>query len=146
MAAGIMRDRIARLGLNPEVQVLSAGVWAEDGSRASANAVALLRQRGIDLATHRSQAMTPALLKQANIILVMEEAHRRSLFYMGAEYLSKVYLLTEMAGGHTDVEDPFGGTMEEYARTADQLAALIDTGLPKILKRIGVTAPDASAA
>ncbi len=146
MAAAIMRDRIARLGLDDKVQVISAGVWAEDGSRASANGVAVLRLRGIDLAEHRSQPLSPALLRQANIALVMEEAHRRSIFYMAPEHLSKVYLLSEMAGKHDDVEDPYGGSMEEYAATADELTALIEKGLPKILKRIGVAAPDTSAA
>jgi protein-tyrosine phosphatase len=140
MAAAILRDRIAQLGLQDTVEVISAGVWAEDGNRASANGVAVLRLRGIDLAEHRSQRLSPTLLKQANIVLVMEEAHRRSIFYTAPEHLSKVYLLSEMAGKHDDVEDPYGGSIEEYAATADELSALIDRGLPKILKRIGVAA------
>ena len=138
MAAGILRERIQRLGLDDQAQVVSAGVWADAGSRASSNATATLRLRGIDLAAHRSQPLTAALLRQANIALVMEEAHRRSIFNLAPDQLSKVYLLTEMAGGHDDVEDPFGGSMEDYATTADELTALIDKGLPKILKRIGV--------
>ena len=140
MAAALVRDRIAKAGLDAEVQVLSAGVWAETGGRASSGATAVLRSRGIDLAPHRSQPLTPALLKEANIILVMEEAHRRSIFYMAPEVLAKVYLLAEMAGGHDDVPDPYGGTIQEYADTADELTTLIDKGLPKILKRIGVGA------
>ncbi len=68
----------------------------------------------------------------------MEEAHRRSIFYMAPAVLSKVFLLSEMAGGHDEVGDPFGGTMEAYGRTADELAGLIDKGLPKILKQIGI--------
>ena len=133
-----MRHRIAQLGLDSQVQVISAGVWAEDGARASTNGVAVLRLRGIDLAEHRSQPLTPALLRQANVVLVMEEAHRRSIFYTAPEHLSKVFLLSEMAGGHTDIEDPYGRAMEEYAATANELTALIDQGLPKILKRLGV--------
>jgi len=140
MAAAILRDRIAQRGLDSQVQVISAGVWAEDGSHASAHGVAVLRLRGIDLAAHRSQPLTPALLRQANIVLVMEEAHRRSIFHMAPEHLTRVFLLSEMAGGHADVEDPYGGTIEAYAATADELTALIDKGLPKILKRIGLAA------
>jgi protein-tyrosine phosphatase len=138
MAAAIMRERIASAGLDTEVQVVSAGVWAEPGSRASTNATVVLRTRGIDLASHRSQPLDMALLRGADMILVMEEAHRRSIFYMAPEVLAKVFLLSEMAGQHYDVEDPYGGTMDEYNATADQLAALIDKGLPKILKRMGV--------
>ena len=140
MAAAIMQERIARAGLQAEVQVVSAGVWAESGARASANAAVVLRGRGIDLTTHRSQMLTPALVKEADIILVMEEAHRRSIFYMAPEQLSKVYLLTEMAGGYDDVPDPYGGPFEEYVETAALLAALIDKGMPRTLKRLGVSA------
>lgn len=138
MAAAITRDRIAKAGLENEVQVLSAGVWAEPGNRASTNATVVLRTHGIDLASHRSQSLDMTLLRGADVILVMEESHRRSIFYMTPDVLAKVFLLSEMAGQHYDVEDPYGGTMEEYTATADQLAALIDKGLPKILKRIGV--------
>jgi protein-tyrosine phosphatase len=138
MAAALMRSRIAEKDLAADVQVLSAGVWADDGSRASTGATVVLRNRGLDLAEHRSQTLTYPLLKQADIILVMEEAHRRSIFYMAPEVLSKVYLLSEMAGGHADVADPYGGSVEEYTETADELAALLDKGLPKILKRLGV--------
>lgn len=139
MAAAIMRDRIAQLGLDAQVEIVSAGVWAEDGARASANGVAVLRLRGIDLAEHRSRPLTPALLRQASVVLVMEEAHRRSIFYMTPEHLSKVFLLSEMAGGHKDIDDPYGGPIDAYATTADELAGLIDKGLPKILKRVGIS-------
>ncbi len=141
MAAALMRDRIAKAGLDSEVQVLSAGVWAESGNRASNNATFVLRLQGIDLAEHRSQPLTHVLLKQADIILVMEEAHRRSIFYMAPEVLPKVYLLAEMAGKHHDVADPFGGPMEGYMATVDEMAKLIDKGLPKILKLRGVKSP-----
>lgn len=136
-----MRDRLIKLGLEGDVQVLSAGVWAEQGDRASTGSIAALRYQGIDLAAHRSQPLTPALLKSANIILVMEEAHRRSIFYMVPEVLPRVFLLSEMAGRHEDVADPYGGSAEEYAETADELAQLIDNGMAKILKRLSLQAP-----
>lgn len=138
MAEALMRDRLAQAGLDSEVRVLSAGVWAESGERASTGAVVALRHRGIDLALHRSQPLTPALLKSVDIILVMEEAHRRSIFYTAPEVLAKVFLLSEMAGGYDDVADPYGGSVEGYAVTADEIAQLIEKGMPKILRRIGV--------
>ena len=138
MAAAITRRRIAELGLEDQIEVLSAGVWAEDGHSASPNAIATLAERGMDLTGHRSRLLTPALLAQADIVLVMEEAHRRSLFYLAPQHLSRIYLLTEMSGGHTDVADPYGGPVEGYARTVDELEALIDTGLPMILRRLGI--------
>ncbi len=39
MAAAIMRQRIAQMGLADQVRVISAGVWAEGDQSASANAI-----------------------------------------------------------------------------------------------------------
>lgn len=146
MAAGIMRRRIAELGLADQVQVASAGIYADEGYGASTNAILTLGSRGIDLREHRSQLMTARLLAEADIVLVMEEAHRRSLFYLAPQHLAKVFLLTEMSGGYQDVADPYGGPLEGYAATAALLERLIDAGLPKILRRIGVTLPAGDAA
>ena len=138
MAAAIMRRRIAELGLEDEIEVFSAGVWAEEGHAASANAIATLAPRGMDLTEHRSRLLAPALLREADLVLVMEEAHRRSLFHLAPQHLGKVYLLTEMSGRHADVADPYGGTAEGYVRTADELESLIGAGMPMILRRLGV--------
>jgi protein-tyrosine phosphatase len=140
MAAAILRRRITELGLEDQIVVLSAGVWAEDGHEASANAVTTLAERGMDLTGHRSRLLTPALLRESDLVLVMEEAHRRSLFHLAPQHLGKVYLLTEMSGKHADVADPYGGPVEGYERTADELERLIDAGMPKILHRLGMPA------
>jgi len=140
MAAAILRRRIAELGLEDQIAVLSAGVWAEEGYAASKNAIATLAARGMDLTEHRSRLLTPTLLGEADLVLVMEEAHRRSLFHLAPQHLSKVYLLTEMSGKHADVADPYGGPIEGYARTADELERLIDAGMSKILHRMGLRA------
>lgn len=138
MAAALMRKRLAGLRLNQEIEVVSGGVWAEEGYGASHNAVLTLAGRGIDLTDHLSQLVTPALLARADIVLVMEEAHRRSLFHLAPQHLARIFLLTEMSGQHQDVEDPYGGPLEGYARTADELEKLIEAGLPRILKRLGI--------
>jgi protein-tyrosine-phosphatase len=140
MAAALMRQRIAERGLADQVQVLSAGIWVREGDRASDGAATILGRRGISLEDHRSQAMTVELLTAADIVLVMEEEHRRSLFYLEPKYLHKVFLLTEMVGRSEEVADPYGGPLEGYATTADELDRLVTDGLPMILKRIKVKA------
>ena len=44
-----------------------------------------------------------------------------------------------MVGRDEEIGDPYGGPLEGYIETADLLDKLITTGLPRILKRIGVT-------
>ena len=141
MAAALMRKHLAALGLSDEIEVQSAGVWARAGSSASEGSATVLARQGISLSDHRSQPMTAQLLEQADIVLVMEEEHRRSLFYLEPQHLRKVFLLTEMVGRSKDIADPYGGPMEGYVRTAAQLDQLIAEGLPMILKRIGVAMP-----
>jgi protein-tyrosine-phosphatase len=141
MAAALMRKHLATLGLSGQVEVKSAGVWAREGLRASEGATTVLGRRDISLSDHRSQPMSVQLLEQADIVLVMEEEHRRSLFYLEPKHLRKVFLLTEMVGLSRDIADPYGGPIEGYIRTAAHLDELIKAGLPAILKRIGVTFP-----
>jgi len=141
MAAALMRKHLAALGLSNEIEVKSAGVWAREGSSASEGSATVLARQGISLSDHRSQPMTAQLLEQADIVLVMEEEHRRSLFYLEPKHLRKVFLLTEMVGRSKDIADPYGGPIEGYVRTAAQLDDLIADGLPMILKRIGVALP-----
>jgi protein-tyrosine-phosphatase len=146
MAEAILRQRIGGIGLADQVEVASAGVWARDGNPASEDAVTVLAGRGIPLADHRSQALTPALLDRADLVLVMEEAHRRSIFHLAPKHLYKVLLLTELTGGHDDIEDPYGGPIEGYISTQAQIEALIDAGLPRLLQQLGVAPLTADSA
>lgn len=134
-----MRQRLAELGLDQQVEVISAGVYAEAGLPPSNLAVSTLAGHSIPLAEHRSQPLVPALIKQADIVLVMEESHRRSIFYLTPQYLGKVYLLSELAGRHDDIADPFGKPAEAYERTVALLKSLIDAGMPKLLRQLKIT-------
>ena len=141
MAAAILRRRFEEMGLASEVQILSSGVYAEVGNLASPLAVATLAEHGIPLEGHRSQPMTPALLQQADVVLVMEEAHRRSAFYLQPQHLGKVYLLTELTGKHDDIADPYGGPAASYERTITLLERMIDAGMPKLLQLLKINVP-----
>jgi protein-tyrosine-phosphatase len=138
MAAAILRQRVAGMGLADRLAVESAGMWARDGQPASENAVTVLAGRGIALADHRSQVLTPMILDRADIVLVMEEAHRRSVFHLAPKHLHKVLLLTELVGGHDDVDDPYGGPIEDYVNAEAYLETLIDAGLLRLLHYLGI--------
>lgn len=146
MAAAIMSQRILERGLAGEIEVRSAGVWAGQGYGASEHATTVLAERGLDLRQHVSRQLTLVELARADIVLVMEEAQRRSIFHLAPEHLSKVFLLAEMAGRHDDVADPYGGPIEGYGDSARQIERLVDAGLPQILTRLGFEQADTSAA
>jgi protein-tyrosine phosphatase len=138
MAAGILRRRLGALGLSGDIEVISAGTYAEPDQPAAGRAVTVMGERGIDLSGHRSQAVGPLLLASADLVLVMEEAHRRWLFNLSPRQLGKVFLLSELVGQHGDIPDPYGSGPADFERSAKLLEQIIDRGMPKLCQLAGL--------
>ncbi|HSN74213.1 MAG TPA: low molecular weight protein arginine phosphatase [Anaerolineae bacterium] len=138
MAMGLLRERLRKDGLDNQVMVSSAGVYGLDGNPASQPGVEVLAERGIDIADHRAHTVDEQEIADADLVLVMEEAHRRTLFYSYPHLLGKIFLLSEMSGNYHDIKDPYRQPKEAYERTADEMAALIEDGYPTILKRLRI--------
>lgn len=136
MAEGLLRHRFAETGWSNQVEVESAGTFAQVGNPASQFGVALLAQQGVDISGHRAQQVTPTLLERADLILVMTEDHRRSIFYYGTRYLPKVFLLSELSGAHEDIPDPYGQDRDAYVRVLNTIETLINAGWERLLDRI----------
>lgn len=134
MVEGLIRARLEAEGQAGETRVRSAGVRAYAGFPATETGVALLAARGIDISTHQSRLLTERLLADADLVLVMEEAHRRAVLHLAPQHLHKVHLLTELAGRDDDVADPVGGSRDDYRRTLAELDALLDAGWPTLLR------------
>ena len=132
MGEAVARDLLARRrGLGGDeleaagVRVISAGLYASAGSPATAEAVDVLRERGLDLSSHRSQPLTPQLVLEADVIYTMTRDHRRAILEMLPSAADKTHTLEE--GG--DVEDPIGTDAASYARTADDITRLLERRL-----------------
>lgn len=122
MAAAIMNKIAVENDL--DILIESAGVFAAGGESASENAVKAVAKYGIDMSGHRAQPVTDDLIKQSDLILTMTEGHKQLLLPMAGE---KVQTLTEYAGASGDISDPYGGDLEEYEETAQQIYdALVD--------------------
>ena len=101
----------------------------------------MLAERGIDIGDHRAHTVDEREIAEADLVLVMEEAHRRTLFYNYPHLLGKIFLLSEMSGNYHDIKDPYRQPKEAYQRTADELATLIEDGYPTILRRLRIAQP-----
>jgi protein-tyrosine-phosphatase len=120
------------MGLADDWRVESAGVWAMDGAPAMALAREVMNERGLDLSNHRSQGVHADMLHEFDLILVMENAHLRSLERNYPDEADKVYLLTAMVGEDSNVDDPVYGTIETYRATAAELENLLEQGFERI--------------
>lgn len=98
--------------------ILSAGVAAMAGSRASQEAHQAVTNWGADLNQHESQPVTDRLVRFADLILTMTRAHREALLAQWPEAASRTKLLSRNSA---DVADPIGGPIELYRRCAEQI-------------------------
>jgi protein-tyrosine-phosphatase len=134
MATGLLRQRLAREGLDGQYTVRSAGTWALDNRPATENAVEVMAERGVDIGDHRARSLTTADIEEAELILVMSREHEQMIAHVWPQYKWKVYRLSEMAGKRRDVEDPYGLPLEEYRTCADVIDGYLERGFARILE------------
>ncbi|WP_148347794.1 low molecular weight protein arginine phosphatase [Bacillus rubiinfantis] len=115
------------------IEVKSAGIFAANGTDASAHAKQVLEENEISYA-HSSQLLTDAEINWADLILTMTLSHKRSIQQHYLHASDKVLTLKEFCGvpGGLDVIDPYGGSLEQYQSTFHELEALIDKAIQKI--------------
>lgn len=141
MAEAILKDKVAQLGQSADWVVSSAGTWAEPNRPATAFAQKVMSKRGLSLDSHSSRPIDKALLDSAGLVLVMTEGHREGLVVDFPDYAKKIALLSRMAGPAFDIEDPVGKSETDYDICANEIADLIERGLPRIaqLAEVGDT-------
>ncbi|NCD33923.1 MAG: low molecular weight protein arginine phosphatase [Spartobacteria bacterium] len=126
MAEHLFRQRIG--ALRP-VHVSSAGISTRDGQPASSMARAALAELQIDLTPHRSRMITSDMIDAADLIVVMTRTHRDILRAECPQAENKIRLLSSFGvqAEERDIMDPFGGNLEVYRRTRDEIdSALAD--------------------
>ncbi|MGC8788123.1 MAG: low molecular weight protein arginine phosphatase [Anaerolineae bacterium] len=137
MAAGFLYDKLVREKKDSHVRVRSAGIWALENQPASAYALQVMAEHGLDISAHRGRNLTQADVDEADLILVMTKRHADIITREFPSSEGKVYLLSEMAGEPYDIEDPYGGSLFEYRRTAAELADLVERGYARIMELLG---------
>jgi protein-tyrosine-phosphatase len=134
LAEAVARQEIARLGV--QCTVGSAGTGALDGIPASAFAVVVGREAGLDLGAHRSRLLTRTLVVRADLVLAMGPEQRYLARLLAPEAADRVHVLRDYAeGGNSgsEVVDPMGGDLEVYRRTLRQIQTLVGQSLRRYL-------------
>jgi protein-tyrosine phosphatase len=136
MAECLLKHRLAlRLKCDPAdledrgVLIMSAGVQAAAGSRATAEAIQVMRDRQMDLNMHESQPLSDRQVRFADLILTMTRSHREIIVSQWPSVASRTHVL---CGDGGDLADPIGGPIEYYRNCADQIDAYLDEWLPEI--------------
>jgi protein-tyrosine phosphatase len=137
MAEALFRKCLAeRLGCNLEeledrgYLVMSAGIAAMMGSRAAAEAHAVMSEHGLDLRSHESQPLTDALVRNADLLITMTRSHRHAIVAEWPDAAPRVKILCQSGG---DVADPIGGPIEAYRRCANQISSELTRWVDELL-------------
>lgn len=132
MATAFLRSRMAQDPDCGEVAVESAGIWAQDGLPASALAIRVMRERGYDIADHRSRQATRQMVERADLVLGATPNHVEALQQAFPRAAERIRLLAAMSGGSHGVEDPYGRSAGVYRTVADELERLVEEGYEQI--------------
>ena len=140
MAEALLKSLVAQRGEVDRWQIQSAGTWAEPGRPVTPFAQAVLQQRHLDLSEHRSRSLDAQLLAQASIILVMTRHHQESIQIEFPQVSGRIYLLSQLIDRNFDIEDPYGGSLDDYEMCAAELQNILTNGYDRLVGLIDQTA------
>ena len=155
MAEGILKKMLKESKLD-NFEVFSAGTSSMDGVFASLFAVEVAEQRNVDLSQHRTRQLSKQILKEADLILAMSDAHLEAIRRMDEKTLEKTYLLktfpprqrrdfqpnhpTSNEDNSQDVsyiKDPIGGSMDDYNQCFLEIEKEIRRIFPDLISLAG---------
>jgi protein-tyrosine phosphatase len=130
LAAALATQTLARQSAAPPVG--SAGLSVVEDEPATSAALTVAREAGLDLESHRTRLLTRPMVLEARLVLTMSARQLDFIRVLAPEAAERVHTLRAYAtrGVQTaDVRDPFGGELEGYRRTRDELRELVERSL-----------------
>jgi len=100
------------------VIVTSAGIAAVAGCGPSAEAITVMKEKGLDITKHESQPLTDKLARHADMIFTMTGGHRQAILRRWPDASSRTFALCEDA---QDIHDPIGASIGVYRECAEQV-------------------------
>lgn len=121
-----------------KVRILSAGVQARGGSSANSVVKHVARINGFSLGGHSSSKFTKKLIKQADVILVMEQYQKDLLLEKFPKSEGKVFRMMEYMwngelGEIRDIPDPTGRNTADFEEFIEVAHAEVD----RIFRELG---------
>lgn len=124
--------------LSDQVTISSAGTGAAAGNPAAEYAIQTATARGLDLSKHRSRPLTAELVREADLVLVMEPAHAAQARDLAPDAADRIHLVTEHGaeGGAASIRDPIFGGPEDYVDTFNRIRSHMLRWLPVIREAV----------
>ncbi|HLV16402.1 MAG TPA: low molecular weight protein-tyrosine-phosphatase [Pseudomonas sp.] len=98
----------------PGRQLSSAGLGALVGQGVEPTARELAEADGLDVSSHQARQLTPEMLSDADLVLVMSHGQRRAVGEIAPEALGKTMLLGKWLPGEPEIPDPYRKSREVF--------------------------------
>jgi len=144
MAEGILKKMLEDKG-GGNLEVSSAGTHGLPNTPASLFAMQVAGDRNIDLSGHRSRRLIPEMIKEADLILAMSPEHLDYIKRIQEAAGHKTFLLKAFPqalsasnkgrnDGVLSIEDPIGGSLDDYEHSFTEIEKEIKRILAELLK------------
>ena len=127
MAEAVLRNALRNQG---DITVESAGLGAMVDWPAAEHAVTLMEERGLDISGHRARQLTPELLHEADLILVMEQGHKKALETEDTTARGKIFRFGEWRD--KDIHDPFQNPKTEFEKVLREIDVCVETWVERL--------------
>jgi len=105
--------RFKQLLLDKDIAVASAGVNALVGRPANESALLIAKENELDLNAHKGQTLTESIVQKNELILVMENEHKRLINDLYPFSTGKVFLLGQWLD-EPEIIDPYKRSLEMF--------------------------------
>lgn len=129
MVEVILKDALSKIKQNT-CHVSSAGIGALVGYKADAKASQLMTARGLDISNHCACQLNKEMIRRADLVLVMELAHKMEIESKEPSAKGKVFRVGEWGG--YDIPDPYQKDLKVF----ESVLALIDQGVGQWVKKL----------
>lgn len=120
MAEGLLKKYLKELGRS-DIEVASAGTRSLDGLPPTEETINVLKAEGVAMGDFRSRNVTAEMIKNADLILAMEDMHKDEVLRRASEAAGKIFLLKEFGKPDNEnheegigIPDPIGRPIEFY--------------------------------
>ena len=138
MAKGYLEKRLKELG-RTGIEVSSAGVAPVPGMQATEEAKQIIIEEGGDISGHCAKKLTELVVREADLIFVMEEGHRQYIVGQHPGAAEKTYLLKDFkklgnlsVSEDPNIRDPIGKNIDFYR----DVFSIIKESVERMLKEI----------
>ncbi len=129
MAEGLLKEALSAYG-KEYFNISSVGLGACVDYPPDPYATQLLQKKDIDISDYRASQLTTSMIREADIILVMETAHKAAVEKLDPCAKGKVFRLGHW--GDFDIPDPYRKDISAFITALD----LIERGIADWLNKL----------